>query len=116
MNIRKKLISAALATVIGSAALFVSPTVAGAAEAPVTYTTFAAGSCTWRYVVTDGVFNDVQIFDSLDSTHVIGFIHPNEFFQSPSPYLIAAGRHGTRLQIYGGWVNLGDWIQLQGCG
>ena len=102
---------------LGGALLFLAPA-ASAASAPRAATvSTAAATCTWRYVVTDGVPNDVRIFPNPDSLTVVGVIHPGQYFSAPYPTTLVAGRHGTRLHItsHNGWVNFGDWIQFIGC-
>lgn len=120
MSVQKKFVSAALASMIVGSALFTVPALAAgvAAErsAPPSSNTSAESSCTWRYGVTDGVFNDVLVFDGHSSEHVVGRIHPGERFTSSNPPHSVAGRHGVRLEITSGWVGLGDWTQLQRCG
>ena len=85
---------------LGGALIFVVPTAASAAPA-------RAAS----------VPNDVRIFPNPDSNSVVGVIVPNQLFSAPSPTILVAGRHGTRMQItpFNGWVNFGDWIQLVSC-
>src|SRR5438128_9081545 len=95
---------------LGGALIFVVPTAASAA--PARAASVSVGTCTWKYVVTDGVPNDVRIFPNPDSNSVVGVIVPNQLFSAPSPTILVAGRHGTRMQItpFNGWVNFGDWI------
>src|SRR5439155_25965252 len=83
----------------GSALIFLVPTAASAAPANAATVSTAAATCTWRYVVTDGVPNDVRIFANPDTNSVVGVIHPNQYFSAPSPIILVAGRHGTRMQV-----------------
>lgn len=124
MNLGKRLASVALASMIGGGALLTAPVAAEAAVAErgastaagAVSTAPAESSCLWRYVVTDGVYNDVLVYDGHSSENVVERIHPGEYFTSSNPPHSVAGRHGVRLEITGGWVGLGDWTQLQRCG
>ena|SRR2546426_6831338 len=102
---------------LGGALIFLVPTAASAAPANAATVSTAAATCTWQYVVTDGVPNDVRIFPDPNSNSVVGVIHPNQYFSAPYPTTIVAGRQGTRLHVtpYDGWVNFGDWIQFVSC-
>ena|SRR5437588_12238536 len=101
---------------LGGALIFVAPT-ASAAPAKAATVSTAVGTCTWKYVVTDGVPNNVRIFPNPDSDSVVGVIVPNQLFSALSPTELVAGRHGTRMHItpFNGWVNFGDWIQFVSC-
>ena len=102
---------------LGGALIFVAPTAASAAPARAATVSTAVGTCTWKYVVTDGVPNNVRIFPNPDSDSVVGVIVPNQLFSALSPTELVAGRHGTRMHItpFNGWVNFGDWIQFVSC-
>ncbi|MGH8933532.1 MAG: hypothetical protein ACRDZO_23580 [Egibacteraceae bacterium] len=104
MNIRNTLVSVALAAVSAGAPLLTGSGTAFAATQP---------SCVWRYVVTDGVFNDVLIYDDVSSATVVGRIHPGEEFRTPRPPRLVAGSQGVRLEIRGGWVGYGNYTVLQ---
>lgn len=72
-----------------------------------------APSCLWRYVVTDGVYNDVLIYDDVSSRTVVGRIHPGEEFRTSRPARLVAGSQGVRLEISGGWVGYGNYTVPQ---
>jgi len=94
----------ALAVVLGVGVLGGTPAATAAAAEP---------SCLWRYVVTDGVYNDVLIYGDVSSTTVVGRIHPGEEFRTPRPPRLVAGSQGVRLEIRGGWVGYGNYTVPQ---
>ncbi|MGH8906423.1 MAG: hypothetical protein ACRD0K_07895 [Egibacteraceae bacterium] len=102
--------AAVAATLLGGGTLSASPASARSAHGDP-----AQASCLWQYVVTDGVFNDVLIFEHVNSTNVVGRIHPGEHFRSPNPPRLFAGNQGVRLEIFAGWVGYGNYTAFQHC-
>src|ERR1700736_4269718 len=109
MHVRRHLAAAmAAAAILASGLSFLAPQAAGAAALPSTAASATATTCTWQYVVTDGIPNDVLIYAGLNSRTVIGRIHPTGYFTTTNPVYLETGNQGVRLPIIGprrGWVN-----------
>jgi transcriptional regulator with XRE-family HTH domain len=73
----------------------------GAASAP------PSRSCPWKYVVTDGVPDDMRVFDDPQRDNIIARYVPDEVFYAPEPPQIVNGL----MQTEDGWVGVGDWVQ-----
>src|SRR2546421_1696986 len=114
MRVKKSLATAmAASAILASGLLFLAPQAAGAAPLPSTAASATPTTCTWQYVVTDGIFNDVLIYSGLGSRTVIGRIHPDGFFTATYLVQPATGNQGVRLPIIAprsGWVNYGNWL------
>jgi hypothetical protein len=64
-------------------------------------------NCPWKYVVTDGIPDDVLVFDNPRRDSIVARYAPRQVFYAPEPPRIQNGMMRTQL----GWVGVGNWIQ-----
>ncbi len=103
--------------VLGAAVTSSNDSRAGAAPAPaaslvphpgpVAGPTVAATMCPWKYVVSDGVPNDLRVFDDPQRDSIIARYVPTEVFYAPEPPQIV----NQMLHTANGWVLIGKWVR-----
>lgn len=64
-------------------------------------------NCPWKYVVTDGDYDDVLVYDTPQRAAIIARYTPRQVFWAPSPPVVV----DHMMRTADGWVAQGGWLR-----